>query len=201
MENAQQSDQPISTTPIPTPSSQPQQPKPGSVVPLKSVIFTPDVEADIVEWIKDHPEFYDKKGGGLQAKLLAATTINPPARESEEEEEDSSQSSIAIQGPSSEPDKPQPTKSSIAKTARSAKPETATLTCLQRRAEESRKLTEHIEVMMEEAEDSRSSQMMYGLWLAHTVPQIEGSLIHEYYKHSFALTMRFVDESITIQQQ
>ncbi len=47
VENAQQSDHPISTTP--PPSSQPQQPKPGSVAQLKSVIFTPDVEADIVD--------------------------------------------------------------------------------------------------------------------------------------------------------
>ncbi len=43
-----------------------QQPSQGSVATLKSVangksvIFTSDVEAEIVEWIKDHPEFYDK---------------------------------------------------------------------------------------------------------------------------------------------
>ncbi len=28
---------------------------------MKSIIFTAGVEADIVEWIKDHPELYDKK--------------------------------------------------------------------------------------------------------------------------------------------
>ncbi len=49
-----------------------QQPTQGSVATLKSVapvkciIFTPDVEADIVEWIKDHPEFYDKKLTGYK---------------------------------------------------------------------------------------------------------------------------------------
>ncbi len=28
---------------------------------MMSIIFTAAVEADIVEWIKDHPELYDKK--------------------------------------------------------------------------------------------------------------------------------------------
>ncbi len=32
-----------------------------SVATVMSIIFTVDVEADIIEWIKDHPELYDKK--------------------------------------------------------------------------------------------------------------------------------------------
>ncbi len=32
-----------------------------SVAAMKSIIFTAAVEADIVEWIKDHLELYDKK--------------------------------------------------------------------------------------------------------------------------------------------
>ncbi len=32
-----------------------------AVAAVKSIIFTTAVEADIIEWIKDHSELYDKK--------------------------------------------------------------------------------------------------------------------------------------------
>ncbi len=138
----------------------------------------------------------------LQAKLVATTIVNPPVNESEEEdEEDNSQRSTPVLGTSSQQDNPQPSKSSTrAKTARS-KPKTATLTSLQRRVDESKKLTECIEAMMEDAEDSQTAQMQYGVLLASMVPQIKSSLTQDYYKQLFVLMMQFVDNLIAMHQQ
>ncbi len=56
-------------------------------------------------------------------------------------------------------------------------------------------------MMMEEAQDYHSAQSQYGIWLARLNPQIDSSLIEEYYKRPFALTMQLVDDSIDMRQQ
>ncbi len=43
-----------------------------SVAAVKSIIFTATVEADIVEWIKDHLELYDKKLTGYKDTVSKA---------------------------------------------------------------------------------------------------------------------------------
>ncbi len=118
------------------------------------------------KWILNHFDFLRahfthhraKKVCGMQAMLAATTTLNLTASESEEDEEDNSKRSTPDPGSFSQQDNPQPTKFSTSKanTARS-KPETATLTPLQKRVDESKKLTECIKTTMEEA------QMQYGL--------------------------------------
>ncbi len=75
------------------------------------------------------------------------------------------------------------------------------LTSLQKRVDESKKLTEKIELMMEKEDKSCSAESHYGVWLSRLIPQIDHSLIQEYYKQSFALTMQFVDKSIALCQQ
>ncbi len=115
--------------------------------------------------------------GCLQAKLARNTTVNPPASESEEDEE-SPQRSTPVQWTSSQQDNPQPSQSSIHIRAKSKSRADISL----KRFDESIKLTERIEMMMEEVEDSRSTQSHYGVWLAQMVPQTDNSLIQEYYK-------------------
>ncbi len=128
-------------------------------------------------WILKHFNFL--QAHITQAKLATSTTVNPPASESEEDEEDNSQQTTPLPGTSSQQDIPKPSQSST-RTKSTSKTETATLTSLQRRVDESKKLMEWIEAMMEEAQDSGSAQMLYGVCLAQMVPQITSSLIQDH---------------------
>ncbi len=82
-----------------------------------------------------------------------------------EEDEKDSQRSTPVLGTSCQQGNPQPSQSSSRAKTRS-KPETVTLTSLQRRVNKSKKLMEQIKATMEEAEDSHSAQTQYGVWLS-----------------------------------
>ncbi len=98
--------------------------------------------------------------------------------------------------PSSSQD-PQPSKSTV-KTKSDKRSDTTSLTSLQKRVDESNMFTDKIEMMMEEVDESHSAQSQCGVWLACLIPQIDGTLIQEYYKCSFALMMQFVEDSIAL---
>ncbi len=66
-------------------------------------------------------------------------------------------------GPSSQTDNSQHSQSTGKSKSAKSRSDTATLTSLQKRVDESKKLTEKIEMMMEEAEDSHSAQSQYGV--------------------------------------
>ncbi len=102
--------------------------------------------------------------GGLQTKLAASSTvIIPPASEESEEEEEDSQRSTPLPGPSSKTENAHPSQSTGKSKSAKSRSDMVTLMSLQKRVHESKKLTEKIEMMMEEVEDSRSAKSQYGV--------------------------------------
>ncbi len=164
------------------------------------------------QWIIDRFEFLHqhivrirrRHGGGLTNKLASkvasAATAYPHQDvtddDDDEEEEEDPEPRYSSTTPVPHTSTPPP---STSKSSSSKGPavKSSQNVIMEKRAEESEKLQDRVE----DTKEGKSAKHIWGQWLASMVPQIDDSLITDFYQQSFDSVMWYVNRSQQIRSQ
>ena len=159
--------------------------------------------AFLASHIVRHP---GRPAGGLKRKLaaVASTAVQPPLDRSEDEEEEEVGSQSSPQSRSATPVLPSTSDvpANEPRLSRRRSSHRVTLTSLEKRSEESKRLHERIEEMLASADQTPpSDRRAWSYWQAAMMEKIDDSLMMEYFRQCFDLTASYIERTEQLRQQ